>query len=156
MEFFSSYILSIVGIILLGVIVDLMLVDGQVKKYVKSIFVLFVIFTLVAPLPNFVNNIKSGEITIPSTEVDIDESYLDIILRQKDNATILAITKAMEDRDIEGVIISVDSSYEKNIYTINYIVVDLEEVKYSVSHSLIYEIVQSVVNIDKEAIKING
>ncbi len=156
MEFFSSYILSIVGIILLGVIVDLMLVDGQVKKYVKSIFVLFVIFTLVAPLPNLVNNIKSGEITIPSTEVDIDESYLDIILRQKDNATILAITKAMEDRDIEGAIISVDSSYEKNIYTINYIVVDLEEVKYSVSHSLIYEIVQSVVNIDKEAIKING
>ena len=156
MEFFSSYILSIVGIILLGVIVDLMLVDGQVKKYVKSIFVLFVIFTLVAPLPNLVNNIKSGEITIPSTEVDIDESYLDIILRQKDNATILAINKAMEDRDIEGAIISVDSSYEKNIYTINYIVVDLEEVKYSVSHSLIYEIVQSVVNIDKEAIKING
>lgn len=156
MEFFSSYILSIVGIILLGVIVDLMLVDGQVKKYVKSIFVLFVIFTLVAPLPNLVNNIKSGEITIPSTEVDIDESYLDIILRQKDNATILAINKAMEDRDIEGTIISVDSSYEKNIYTINYIVVDLEEVKYSVSHSLIYEIVQSVVNIDKEAIKING
>lgn len=154
MEFFSAYILSIVGIVLLGVIVDLVLVDGQVKKYVKSIFVLFVIFTLVAPLPNLINNVKKGEINLPTSEIEINESYLDIILKQKNTAIILSIEKAFEDDDIKGVTVSVDAEYKDNIYTINQIVIDLEKVNYSVSNAKVIEIVQSVVKIDKEAIKI--
>ncbi len=154
MGFFTTYILSIVGIVLLGVIVDLILIDGQVKKYVKSIFVLFVIFTLVAPLPNLIDNIKKGEITMPSTDISIDNSYLDIILRQKNTAVVNAINRAMQENNIEGASISVEAKYEDNVYTILTIVVDLENIKYSVNHSKVVEIVQSVVDIDKEDIKI--
>lgn len=154
MGFFTTYILSIVGIVLLGVIVDLILIDGQVKKYVKSIFVLFVIFTLVAPLPNLIDNIKKGEITMPSTDISIDNSYLDIILRQKNTAVVNAINRAMQENNIEGASIGVEAKYEDNVYTILTIVVDLENIKYSVNHSKVVEIVQSVVDIDKEDIKI--
>ncbi len=156
MGFFGAYILSIVGIVLLGVILDLVFVDGQVKKYVKSIFVLFVIFTLVSPIPNLVNNIKNGEINVPSYDMDLNESYLDIILKQKNTALIMSIQKAFEDEDINGVIVSVDASYEDSIYSIKNIYIDLENIKYDISQKKIIEIVQSVVNIDKEAIKIDG
>ena len=156
MGFFGAYILSIVGIILLGVILDLVFVDGQVKKYVKSIFVLFVIFTLVSPIPNLVNNIKNGEINVPSYDMDLNESYLDIILKQKNTALIMSIQNAFEDEDINGVIVSVDASYEDSIYSIKNIYIDLENIKYDISQKKIIEIVQSVVNIDKEAIKIDG
>ena len=152
MEFFSAYILSIVGIVILGVIVDLVLVDGQVKKYVKSVFVLFVIFTLVAPLPNLVSNIKNGQVELPSTEVGIDEGYLDIILRQKNNAVINSVERALVDAGISGAEVSVDAEYADNIYTINSIVVDLEKVGFAVARGRVVEIVQSVVDIDEEDI----
>ena len=152
MEFFSAYILSIVGIVILGVIVDLVLVDGQVKKYVKSVFVLFVIFTLVAPLPNLVSNIKNGQVELPSTEVGIDEGYLDIILRQKNNAVINSVERALVDAGISGAEVSVDAEYADNIYTINSIVVDLEKVGFAVARGSVVEIVQSVVDIDEEDI----
>ena len=48
----GNYILSIVGIVILGVIIDIMLVEGQMQKYIKSIFVIFVIFVIIAPIPN--------------------------------------------------------------------------------------------------------
>ena len=80
MAFLSGYILSIVGIILVGVIVDLMLVDGQVKKYIQSIYVLFVIFTIVAPLPSFIDNIKHGDFSIETSSIEVDKKYLEIIL----------------------------------------------------------------------------
>lgn len=152
MEFFSAYILSIVGIVILGVIVDLVLVDGQVKKYVKSVFVLFVIFTLVAPLPNLVNNIKNGQVELPSTEVGIDEGYLDIILRQKNKAVINSVERALVDAGISGAEVSVDAEYADNIYTINSIVLDLEKVGFAVARGRVVEIVQSVVDIDEEDI----
>ena len=152
MEFFSAYILSIVGIVILGVIVDLVLVDGQVKKYVKSVFVLFVIFTLVAPLPNLVSNIKNGQVELPSTEVGIDEGYLDIILRQKNNAVINSVERALVDAGISGAEVSVDAEYADNIYTINSIVVDIEKVGFAVARGRVVEIVQSVVDIDEEDI----
>lgn len=47
----SGYILGIVGVVILGVVIDLMLVEGQMQKYIKSIFVVFVIFTIVSPIP---------------------------------------------------------------------------------------------------------
>ena len=104
MFFFSGYILSIVGIILLGVIVDLVLIDGQVKKYVKSIYVLFIIFTLVAPLPKFIDNIKNGNFSLPTSEVEVNDDYFEIILNQKNQALAKSIILAqVPDLQIESI-----------------------------------------------------
>ena len=37
-EVLTSWILSIVGIVLLGVLIDLILPNGEIQKYIKSIF----------------------------------------------------------------------------------------------------------------------
>ena len=154
MGFFSSYILSVVGVILLGVMVDLVLVDGQVKKYIKSIYVLFIIFSLVAPLPKLVDNIKKGEFSIPTSDVEINDNYFEIILNQKNQALAKAITLAFENEGFEGVKVEIEATYE-NEYTLNKIIIDTSNLNYRLKEERIISIVQNAIKVDKEIITIN-
>ena len=154
MEFLSGYILSIVGIILIGVIVDLMLADGQVKKYVQSIYVLFVIFTIVAPLPSFINNIKHGDFSLETSSIEIDKKYLEIIRNQKNTALSNAIETLFNDNGYAKVAITIDSSMNDKTYTINKICVDITACPQCPTKSIIKKTVQTVVEIDEKDIVI--
>ncbi len=148
MEFLSGYILSIVGIVVIGVIVDLILVDGQVKKYVQSIYVLFVIFTIVAPLPTFINSIKSGDYSLETTSIIVDEKYLEIIKNQKNTATSNAIETIFENNGFINVVVTIDSSIQNKTYTINKVRVDISNCSKSPSKKVIINVVQEVVAIN--------
>lgn len=152
MEFLSGYILSIVGIILVGVVVDLMLVDGQVKKYVQSIYVLFVIFTIVAPLPSFINNIKRGDFSLETSSITVDEKYLEIIKNQKNTALSNAIEAVFENDGFAKVVVSIDSSMVDKVYTINKVCVDISACPKCPSKTVIDKTVQKVVTIDEKDI----
>lgn len=54
-EVMNAWLLSIVGVVLLGVLLEILLADGQTTKYIKGVFALAVILVLVAPLPKFFN-----------------------------------------------------------------------------------------------------
>lgn len=152
MAFLSGYILSIVGIILVGVIVDLMLVDGQVKKYIQSIYVLFVIFTIVAPLPSFLNNIKHGDFSIETSSIEVDKKYLEIIRKQKNTALSNAIEGVFESDGFSKVVVTIDSKMVNKVYTINKICVDISDCLRCPSSAVINKTVQKVVTIDEKDI----
>ena len=152
MEFLSGYILSIVGIILVGVIVDLMLVDGQVKKYVQSIYVLFVIFTIVAPLPSFINNIKHGDFSLETSSIEVDKKYLEIIKNQKNTALSNAIETVFEEDGFVKVVVTIDSAMVDKVYTINKVCIDISDCPKSPSKAVINKTVQKVVTIDEKDI----
>ena len=47
----TSYILSIVGIVFLGVLVDVIMPDGEMNKYVKGVFSIIALCVIINPLP---------------------------------------------------------------------------------------------------------
>lgn len=49
----TAWIVSIVGVICLGVLLEIVLPEGQTTKYVKGAFSLLVVFVIVAPIPAF-------------------------------------------------------------------------------------------------------
>ncbi|MDE6967403.1 MAG: stage III sporulation protein AF, partial [Clostridia bacterium] len=51
----NGWLLSIVGVVALGVLLEILLSDGQTSKYIKGVFSLAVVLVLVAPLPKFLN-----------------------------------------------------------------------------------------------------
>ena len=51
----SSWIMAIVGVSVLGVLVDLVMPNGQTKKYIKGIFAFIVVLVIISPLPNLLN-----------------------------------------------------------------------------------------------------
>lgn len=51
----NAWLLSIVGVVSLGVLLEILLADGETSKYIKGVFALAVVLILVAPLPKFLN-----------------------------------------------------------------------------------------------------
>ena len=52
----GAWILSILGIVVIGAVIDLVLPSGRMNKYVKSIFSAVTILVIILPLPNLVKN----------------------------------------------------------------------------------------------------
>ncbi len=46
----SGYLISIIGVVMLGVLVDLVLPSGQMNKFVKSMFGIFTILIIISPV----------------------------------------------------------------------------------------------------------
>lgn len=70
----TAWIMSIVGVACLGVLLDIILPEGQTNKYVKGVFALMVIFVIIAPLPKLVK--KDIDFDSLMNGVSIDQSYL--------------------------------------------------------------------------------
>ncbi len=64
----SEWLLGIVGIICLGLLLEIVLPDGQTTKYVRGAFSLLVIFVVIAPLPK----LFGGDYTVVFDGVDYD------------------------------------------------------------------------------------
>lgn len=47
----SAWLLSIVGVVSLGVLIEIIMPEGEHSKYIKGIFSLIVVFVIVAPFP---------------------------------------------------------------------------------------------------------
>ena len=50
----SSYLLSLLGVILLVVLVDAILPSGNISKYISGIFAIVVMFVIISPIINFI------------------------------------------------------------------------------------------------------
>ena len=67
----NAWLLSIVGVVSLGVLLEILLADGETSKYIKGVFALAVVLVLVAPIPKFLNK-----------NFDINEFFGDEIVAQ--------------------------------------------------------------------------
>lgn len=82
----SEWLISIVGVIALGVLLEIVIPEGQTTKYVRGAFSLLVIFVVAAPLPRLLK----GEIkfNFSPAELNIDDSFLtDEAIRLSDIAS---------------------------------------------------------------------
>ena len=77
----SAWLLSIVGVAVIGVVVELVLTDSPMAKFIRSIYSFFILFVIIAPLPallkstvtvieqpsvintDFVNNLTARRVT---------------------------------------------------------------------------------------------
>ena len=64
----SSWLLSITGVVLIGVLVELLLTDSPMSKFVRSIYAFFILFVIVQPLPGFLRSASEmvgGDVGLP-------------------------------------------------------------------------------------------
>ena len=84
------WIMSVVGVICLGLLLEIVLPEGQTAKYVKGAFSLLVVFVIAAPLPNLLG--KDWKLNLDGNSFEIDEEYI--------NSTYAAFSQNTGD-DIE-------------------------------------------------------
>lgn len=52
----SAWVLSIVGIVVLTLMVDIIIPEGKTGKYIKGVFAMLTVFVIAMPLPKIFNS----------------------------------------------------------------------------------------------------
>ena len=156
MAYLSSWILSILGIIIISLIVEIVLPTGKTSKLIKSILGIFSIFTIISPLKEI--DFNSFDEKMFFNEIKIDSAFI-----QKRNEEILEehkeeIINSLNENGYLQIKVDFDVVYLENSLKINNIFVDLREFVLK-SESLninkytnIMAIIKNIINIEEDKI----
>lgn len=146
-----TWIISVVGVILLSVLTDVLLPEGQMNKYVKGIFSILLIFVIIAPLADFIRkDIEIGDL------LNFDMESDGIVVEKSEIVEMEESLRA----DLETLGIQCEKvvifSRENNINTIVGVNVFLKEKKEEKYVDMIRKIITNKINIEQEKIFIYG
>ena len=73
---FSSYLLSILGAVLVLTIIDIILPDSNISKYIKSIGAVFLVATICSPIVSIAKNGINLDALFQDTQYQLNDSCL--------------------------------------------------------------------------------
>lgn len=112
----TGYILSILGIIVAGIFVDIVIPSGSINKYIKGIYSIFVIAVILSPIMKLMT--KTHDFTIKYDTVQINENLLTYIYNMRAESLETNIEKSLANEGFENVDIILTFSIEN--YELNY------------------------------------
>jgi len=104
----TPWLLSVAGIVILGALVEVLLTDSPMSKFIRSIFGFFVLLVIVQPIPNLIN---SG-IAAVSGNIELNTELMQTINSQTAVAFQTNTQNALSVAGFENVLITID--YDKN------------------------------------------
>lgn len=108
----SGYVLSILGIVLLGVIIDVIIPSGNISKYIKSVFSIFVVAVIISPVVNFLSN-KNG-IKLEYDNYEMDKQLIEYIFEKRTENEKNKIEIYLKDNGFDGIDINLNYSINNN------------------------------------------
>ena len=161
----SNWILSIAGIICVSVIVELILPDGQMNRYIKGIFSFIIILVVIMPIPKLLNRDFDFSNIFDNSGYEIDSDYLYQVNLDKMNSVKNEIEKQIEKRGYLNVVVSINCDIFDNSMQYKSIFVDLSDLVISgqAEHNNISKIkkdissiIMAIIDINEEAILYDG
>lgn len=161
----SNWILSIAGIICVSVIVELILPDGQMNRYIKGIFSFIIILVVIMPIPKLLNRDFDFSNIFDNSGYEINSDYLYQVNLDKMNSVKNEIEKQIEKRGYLNVVVSINCDIFDNNMQYKSIFVDLSDLVISgqAEHNNISKIkkdissiIMAIIDIDEEAILYDG
>lgn len=102
---FSTWIAGIVGISVIGILVDIVVKSGETEKYVKGVFGLFTLFVIVSPLPKLLEQSFSFEeiFDFELQTTNVDDDYIEFVYEKKyNNVEDALMEKIFDEYGIEN------------------------------------------------------
>lgn len=155
----SNYVLSILGIVVIGIIIDVVIPSGNINKYIKSVFSIFVVSVIISPIVKFISN-KNG-IKIDYNNYELDAGLVEYIFEKRVDNEEIKIETYLEDEGFKEVDININFSINNN--EIEYIScqVNLKNLVISADkqhinkYEFIKEVVKDFTNLTEEEIVID-
>jgi len=123
----TAWILSIAGVTVLSVFIDLILPSGQTAKYIKNIFAFIMILVIISPIPKIIKgNLNINQI-FESEEIVLQEDFIYQINRDKLTALENTIEDYLLEEGYEDVEISISADIFSSEMEIKEIYVDLSD-----------------------------
>lgn len=157
----SAWILSILGIVIVGALVDLLLPSGRMNKYVKSVVAAITVLIIVLPLPGLIKNNFKFDGGIMKDDTKLDESFIDYVTRAKLSYLESGLIEALNKEGIRGVTAVIKGDFKDNKINIKSVTINLQNVVIDddLQHINKYELLEKMVtkflNVDKGVVIIN-
>lgn len=151
----DKWLICIVGVVFLGVLLDLLYPNGKTNAFCKSIFGVFAVYTIINPLFNI------------DLDTDISTSFVETSLSfninsAKKDAVKLEIEKVLVDANIVGIDVEIEAKLYNDIFEIENVFIDTtnlvltENITNINKYEVITNEVLKAIQIDKERIIIYG
>lgn len=152
----SGYILSILGIVIVGVLVDIVVPSGTINKYIKSIYAIFVLAVILSPVIKFLSN--THDINVNITGYEINEDLMNYINTNKIKSLETNIENKLKDEGLDVIDIKINYSIESNELMINSCTVNMQNLvitsdkQHINKYEFIIEVVREYTNLADEEI----
>ena len=121
----TNWLLSIVGVVLIGVLVDIILPDGQMQKYIKVVFSVFVVFVMIYPIVNInLNKIDFNKFLYNSTSVELNENYLKNYNLEYKNSLEKLTENQLSNNGFMGVDVEININLDKTNFNIEKVILN--------------------------------
>ena len=141
----SGYILSILGIILAGIFIDILVPTGSVSKYIKSIYSIFVVAVILSPVVKFLT--KKDVYTLKYEDYQINEKLMNFIYNGRADELKAKIEKRLDEEGFKNIDIKINYSSNNNEFQLNSIEVNLKNlvIQADKQHINKYEFISDVI-----------
>ena len=75
----SSWLIAIVGVVSIGVLIEVLLPEGENSKYIRGVFAIVVIFVIISPLPKLAKGDYIQGFGAQVGETRVDEGYYESV-----------------------------------------------------------------------------
>lgn len=127
----SAWLLSISGAILLSVLAEFVLPDGQINKYTKVIFSFVILLVVIMPLPNILGKNFDINKYFPSNDVVLQENYLEQVNLNKLTTLTENINQNLQKQGFRDVEVSINANIFADELEIYWIAVDISNMDFS-------------------------
>lgn len=124
----SAWALSIVGIVLLTLIVDIVLPEGETNKYIKSVFAVITVFVIASPIPSLFNgNFNFDDFVAEENASAVDGAFLEELFVQRAEAIEKELLQVYVKEGVDKVEVDVIYSGDDMKFTIEKILLDIQK-----------------------------
>lgn len=158
MSAISSWLLSIAGVVVLSVLSEFVLPDGQMNKFVKVVFSFVILLVIVFPLPSIFG--KEFDFSkFLEADTNLQDEYLEQINLDKLTLMSKDLNTKVLDAGIENVEITINANIFSKTLQIYGVNADIRNMKASVdkstAKSMIIEIIKGFGDLSQVEVKFN-
>ncbi len=144
----TGWILSIVGVVVIGVLIDVLMPEGESNKYVKGVYALIVVLVIASPIAKALKSDVDFSRYFDET-FSVDSSFVESVQEDRKESDEKKIANSLKLRGYEGADVVIFTAVS-DIYEIDRVNVDITLTDKTAKECKdeIISIVKSAVNCD--------
>lgn len=123
----SRWVMSIAGVAILGVLIDLIMPEGSTKKYIKSIMSIITLFIILLPIPALLNKNWNYSQFFNGNEIQADRRIVDNVNSQQISLLEDSLENKLSMDGFRNAKIKLTTVIENNALMIKAVSVDVTE-----------------------------
>lgn len=162
MEGITAYILSVVGIVFVGVLVDIIMPDGKMNNFVKGVFGLVVLLVIITPIQKVFNpNFSLENFFYDTAATTIDTDFIEATNKQIKNELENTLVAKLEKAGFSNCLVTIDCNLSANEMKIEKVYIDISKMVINANmvhinkYNEIKEVVKNYLNVEESDVVIN-